>query len=168
MTDVAALILRMERWLSAHRPDYHALLQPGATDARLDAFEGRFSLRLPDGFRHLYRWRDGQDPMSSAPLYLNRTFSTLEEVAETKDLLDGMIGSDFAEPAHWRRGWVPFLHNGGGSHLCLDLAAEDGGTPGQLVAFWKADRDRPVEHPDLETWLATLVAAMEDGCLRLA
>jgi cell wall assembly regulator SMI1 len=63
---------------------------------------------------------------------------------------------------------VPFLHNGAGSHLCLDLAAEDGGQVGQLVAFWKRDQDRPVEHRSLEAWLAALVASMESGALQLA
>jgi hypothetical protein len=30
---------------------------------------------------------------------------------------------------------VPFLSNGGGSYLCLDVAAVDGGQVEQLVAF---------------------------------
>jgi cell wall assembly regulator SMI1 len=98
------------------------------TDAELDAFEAQFTL-MPAAFRQLYRWRNGQDPMSSAPLQGNRSFCTLEEIASTKAMLDGMIGYDFDDPRHWRRGWVPFLHNGGGSYLCLDLAAEDGGLP---------------------------------------
>lgn len=164
---VEALIGRMDRWLAANRPGYYVLLQPGATDAELDAVEARFSLTLPAAFRQLYRWRNGQDPMSSAPLQGNRSFCTLEEIADTKGMLDGMIGSDFDDPRYWRRGWVPFLHNGGGSYLCLDLAAEDGGHPGQLVAFWKRDRDRPVEYPNVEAWLADLVASMEDGSLEL-
>jgi cell wall assembly regulator SMI1 len=164
---VKPLIERMDRWLAAHRPAYYALLQPGATDAELDKFEVRFSLKLPEAFRRLYGWRNGQDPMSSAPLQRNRTFSTLEEIASVKELLDGMIGYDFDEPRWWRRGWVPFLHNGGGSHLCVDVAAEDGGRPGQLVAFWKADKDRPVEYPSIEAWLAELVASMEDESLNL-
>src|SRR5437879_6492766 len=92
---VEELIGRMDRWLAANRPDYYALLQPGATDAELDVFEARFSLKLPAAFRELYRWRSGQDPMSSAPLQGNRSFCTLEEVASTKDMLDGMIGYDF-------------------------------------------------------------------------
>jgi hypothetical protein len=45
----------------------------------------------------------------------------------------------------------------------VDLGAEDGGRVGQLVAFWKRDRDRPVESPSLEAWLADLVSSMEDG-----
>ena len=168
MADVAALIGRMDRWLASNRPDYYALLQPGATDAELDAFEARLSLNLPEAFRQLYRWRNGQDPGSSNPLQFNRTFSTLEEIASTKEELDSMIGFDFEDPKYWRRGWVPFLHNGAGSHLCLDLPAEDGGQVGRLVAFWKRDQDRPVEHLSLEAWLAALVTSMESGSLQLA
>jgi cell wall assembly regulator SMI1 len=122
---------------------------------------------VPAAFRELYRWRNGQDPISFASLQGNRSFSTLEEIASTKQLLDGMIGYDFEDPRWWRRRWVPYLHNGGGSHLCVDVAAEDGGQPGQIVAFWKADEDRPVEYPSLEAWLADLVASMEDGSLEL-
>lgn len=165
MIDV--LLARMDRWLAAHRPAYYAILQPGVIDAALDAFEARFALTLPDAFRRLYRWRNGQDPMSFDAIQLNWAFSPLDDVADTKGLLDGMIGHDFDDPRWWRRGWVPFLHNGGGSHLCVDVAAEDGGRPGQLIAFWKADADRPIEHPSLEAWLAALVASMEDGSLEL-
>src|SRR5262245_51589031 len=165
MADV--LIERMDRWLAANRPDYYALLQPGASDADLDAFEAQFSVKLPAAFRAIYRWRNGQEAMSSAPLQGNRSFCTLDEVASTKDMLDGMIGCDFDDPRYWRRGWVPFLHNGGGSYLCLDLAAEDGGQSGQLVGFWKRDEDRPVEFPNIEAWLADLVTLMETGELEL-
>ena len=163
----AALIERLDRWLAANRPDYHALLQPGASDAALDAFEAQFARKLPAAFRQLYRWRDGQDGRSSAALQGNRSFLRLAEIAETKDLLDGMIGYDFEDPRYWRRDWVPFLHNGGGSYLCVDLTAEDGGQPGQLVGFWKPDEDRPVEFPSLEAWLAELVRSMESGRLKL-
>jgi cell wall assembly regulator SMI1 len=164
---VEALIGRMDRWLAANRPEYYALLQPGAMDVDLDSFEAQFLLKLPDAFRQLYRWRNGQDSVSSASLQMNRTFCTLDHVASSKDMLDGMIGYDFDDPRYWRRGWVPFLHNGTGSYLCLDLVAEDGGQPGHLIGFWKRDEDRPVEFPSMETWLANLVASMEDGSLKL-
>jgi len=155
----------VERWLIASRPDYFARLQPGVTDAQLDAFEAQFGVALPTAFRQLYRWRNGQEDGCTESLGMNYMFSSLEDVADTKDLLDGMIGTDFDRVGWWQRGWVPFLSNGGGSHLCLDLAAEGGGHTGQLVAFWKADADRPVEFPNLEAWLGDLVASMEDGSL---
>lgn len=164
---VKALIVRLDCWLTANRPEYYAMLQSGATEAELDAVETQFSLVLPGAFRQLYRWRSGQDPMSAAALQMNRSFCTLEEVVSTKGILDGMIGDDFDDPQYWRRGWVPFLHNGGGSYLCIDLVAEDGGQPGQLIGFWKRDEDRTIEFPGVVEWLADLVATMESGKLKL-
>ncbi len=161
-------IERVDRWLAMNRPDYYARLRPGATDADLDAFEVRFSLRLPVPFRVFYRWRDGQESDCTAGLQNNRMFSSLGEVAETKEMLDGMIDSDFDDPRWWRRGWVPFLANGGGDHLCLDVAAEDGGAPGQLVAFRHDWESRSVEFPDFEAWLRHLAESMEAGTLELA
>jgi cell wall assembly regulator SMI1 len=162
------LIARMDRWLARNRPDYYSLLQPGASETDLDALESRFAMTLPPAFRQLYRWRNGQDPASYDALQDNRCFCTLAEVAETKAMLDDMIGSDFEDPRYWRRGWIPFLHNGGGSYLCLDLAAEDGGEIGQLIGFWKQDPDRPIEFASLEAWLKALVTSMEEGTLELA
>jgi cell wall assembly regulator SMI1 len=162
-----SLIARLDCWLAKNRPDYYALLRPGVTNAELDAFEAQFATKLPTAFRELYRWRDGQHPDSFLPLQFNREFMTLEHVASTKDMLDGMIAFDFDDPEYWRRSWVPFLHNGGGSYLCLDLTAEDGGQPCQLIGFWKQDRDRPVEFASVEAWLADLVDSMEAGVLEL-
>lgn len=161
-----ALIRRMDAWLAANRPEYYAALQPGATDEQLDAFELRFEITLPQAFRQVYRWRNGQAPANADALQDNWSFASLEDITDSKDLLDGMIGHDFDDPAWWRVGWVPFLGNGAGSHLCLDMRAEDGGQPGQIIAFWKADADRPIAYPDFGAWLRQLVAAMEAGTLQ--
>ncbi|MGJ7528443.1 SMI1/KNR4 family protein [Variovorax sp. GB1P17] len=162
------LIERMDAWLAENRAGYRAALQPGVSDAQLDAFEAKFSLKLPEAFRALYCWRNGQPDSSFDSFQDNRMFSSLEDIADTKEMLDGMIGFDFEDPATWRRGWVPFLSNGGGSYLCVDIDAEGGGQPGQLIAFWKADEDRPVEHASVQAWLADLVASMEAGTLEIS
>ena len=164
---VQRMLERMERWLAANRPEYFECLQPGVTDDQLNAFESQFELTLPTAFRELYRWRNGQVDSNYDSLQMNLMFSPLDDVASTKAMLDGMIGYDFDLPEWWRRGWVPFLSNGGGSYLCVDTAAEDGGQVGQLVAFWKADEDRDVEYPSIEEWLIDLVDAMESGELEV-
>jgi cell wall assembly regulator SMI1 len=160
---VLKAIDRVDRWLVANRPDYHARLQPGVTDAALDAFEARFTLRLPEAFRAFYKWRNGQEQACSASLQGNWMFSSLEEVAQTKSLLDAMIGSDFEDPHWWRRAWVPFLANGGGDHLCLDLSAEGGGMPGQLLVFWHDWGNRAVKFPSFEVWQQQLADVLEAG-----
>jgi cell wall assembly regulator SMI1 len=156
----------MDRWLAANRPDYYAQLQQGAEDRTLDLFEHRFELRLPREFRSLYKWRNGQRADCYACLLCNYMFSSLERITEAKGMLDGMIGKDFEEPEWWRRSWVPFLDNGNGDHLCLDLAAEDGGEPGQIIIFWHDWEDRSDKYASMEAWLAGLVRSMEEGTLK--
>jgi cell wall assembly regulator SMI1/predicted DNA-binding WGR domain protein len=165
---VSDLFERLDKWLSVNRPDYYGKLLRGASPEDLDAFEKKFQLQLPTGFRELYQWRNGQDPNCSASLQYNWMFSRLEDLSESKGTLDGMIGFDFEDPKWWRRGWIPFLSNGGGDHLCVDLNAEDGGTPGQLLTFYHDSKRRPVEYPSLHAWLSELVDAMENGTLELS
>lgn len=162
-----AWIERMGRWLAAHRPDYYAKLQLGVTDAQLDAFEERFALTLPTEFRQLYRWRNGQQHDYFKSLQGNRMFMSLEDVTSSKQIMDNFVGCDFDRPGWWHFSWIPFLDNGGGSHLCLDVTVVNGSQPGKLVAFWKADEDRPIEYASMQEWLAELVASMEDGSLQL-
>src|ERR1700726_168362 len=95
------LIRRADAWLQRNRPDYYAILRPGAGDAALDAYAARFGLELPAEFRQLYRWRDGQDLAVSHALVHNHMFIPLEASASSKELLDGMIGFDFEDPNWW-------------------------------------------------------------------
>lgn len=159
------LLDKIDHWISTNRPHYYALLQPGATSAELDALEDAILLKLPPEFRELYAWHNGQDPMAFESIEGNWSFMSLDEIRNAKEVLDGMIGFDFDDPKHWRRGWVPFLHNGGGSHLCIDVTAEDGGHPGQLVEFWKADSDRPIAFASVSKWLDALWLSMTQGTL---
>jgi cell wall assembly regulator SMI1 len=124
MQPETSLLGRLGRWLAANRPDYYARLQPGATEEALAAFEARFALELPPTFRALYQWRNGQDPAYFASFQDHRMFSSLEAITATKDVLDDMIGYDFADPRWWRRGWVPFLANGGGAQYYVSYAYE--------------------------------------------
>ncbi|HME13729.1 MAG TPA: SMI1/KNR4 family protein [Candidatus Acidoferrum sp.] len=165
---VSDVLVRLDKWLSANRPDYYGKLLRGASPAELDAFEKKFHLQLPSGFRELYRWRSGQDPNCSASLQHTWMFSRLEDLSDSKETLDGMIGFDFEDPKWWRRGWIPFLSNGGGDHLCLDLTAEDGGAPGQLLTFYHDWEKRAVEYPSVQAWLTELVESMENGTLELS
>lgn len=160
------LLERAEHWLATNRPDYYAGLQPSATEAQLDAVENQFSLKLPVAFRLLYRWHNGQKSTCYASLQDIYMFSSLDELTSSKALMDDMIGTDFEDPKWWRRTWIPFLHNGAGDHLCLDLAAEDGGDPGQILIFYHDWDRRPIEFPSLEKWLKNFVKIMYEGKLR--
>jgi cell wall assembly regulator SMI1 len=154
------LVARLDVWLSRNRPDFYANLLPGLTDAEWAAFEARLGVPMPDAFRVLYQWRNGQPDDHSVSFHGNRTWTPAEHIVSTKELFDRMIGYDFP-PDWWNRAWVPFLHNGAGSHLCVDTVGTDGGPAGQLVEFWNRDPDRPIVSPSLEHWLKDFVTSLE-------
>lgn len=77
-------------------------------------------------------------------------------------MLKGLLeGGDFEVENWWRTGWVPFLHDGGGNYLCLDLEGTFTGRAGQLLEFWHDESDRDVLFPDFEGYLQTLVDCLE-------
>jgi cell wall assembly regulator SMI1 len=63
----------------------------------------------------------------------------------------------------WRPGWIPFLANGGGDNLCLDLEGSFNGRVGQVLEFWHIDTDRTVLYPSLDNYLETVVSSLESG-----
>jgi cell wall assembly regulator SMI1 len=157
------LIAELDGYLARCRPDYYQHLLPGVDEIVLGAFQEQLRSELPPVFHLLYKWRNGQNPNCSGNLIDNWMFSPLEEVISTKEMLDGMIGTDFEEPTWWSRGWIPFLSNGGGDHLCLDLTAEFGGVAGQLLTFWHDWGDRSIKFASMEAWLQAVVKALAVG-----
>lgn len=157
VTKMNELVRSLDCRLAQSRADYYARLQPGLGDPVIDEFQSRFGFVVPSTFRDLYRWRDGQSADCFESLADNWMFSPLGSVTTTKEMLDGMIGYDFEAPGWWCIGWVPFLSNGGGDHLCLDLTAESGCRSGRLISFWHDRGIRPIEFPSMEDWLRSII-----------
>jgi len=143
---------KIGEWLEENRPEYLLDLRPPATNAQLDALAAQFKLALPQGFRTLYRWHDGQNPRTFESLAGNRMFMALKVIAETKTELDGMI--------FWRREWIPFLTDGGGNYTVLDLSPEGNG---RLLDFYHDDELRKPVNASVDEWIAELGESMEDG-----
>lgn len=174
---VPDVLSKLDQWYAAHLPAVHATLRPGVTDEALDAFEARNGLRLPPAFRALYRWHDGQDWSVGGVLGL--AFMPLAEVEQTHQMLRdftegeqsdinidiyvvshpaGAIREQYASPAV-----VPFLSDGGGNHVALDLAPDLRGQPGQVITTGRDETHRYVLAPDLETFLREYLARLEAG-----
>lgn len=60
-TDFTSCLTGFETWLSTALPGIHATLQPGASQLELDELETLIGTALPDDFRALYAWHDGQE-----------------------------------------------------------------------------------------------------------
>ncbi|MFG1890446.1 SMI1/KNR4 family protein [Micromonospora sp. NPDC049051] len=156
------LIARLDRWLQANRPTYHASLQPGASSDVIDEIARRAGGELPALLRELLTWRDGQPDDSDDHLEHLWSLMSARTILDTLDDMAWLVeNDDFA--GLWGDGWVPFLGNIYGDHLCVDTAGGPGGAPGQIIEFKAEDHHRYIRYPSLEAWLETLVSAFEAG-----
>lgn len=152
-----SLIEELDHHLDAEQPALYDSLRPGASDVSLDALQVILPAPLPPLFRALYQWRDGQVESTRERFWDGWFLLPVEEIRHCKDMLDGMIGHDFDRLEWWCRGWVPFLGNRNGDHVCLDLTAKTKGEPGQLLKFWHDREERSLAGFDLEWWVQGLI-----------
>ena len=163
------LISRLDQWLEDHRPAYYAKLQPGLSGHRLDEFERDIGFPVPEAFKELYAWKNGQDPSCFAALQHNRMFMSIEDVLDTHRILNEFLeGGEFDHDMWWSPRWVHFLDNGGGDRQCIDMGEAFFGVEGQVINFWHDWDNRDIEYPSLEKWLEVFVATLEAGLWREA
>jgi cell wall assembly regulator SMI1 len=150
-------IERIDVWLRANRPAYHAKLQPGATDEQLSDFGHELQVILPEGFKDFYRWRNGQGTDCYEAFCNNAMFVSMEDAMDTRNMLKGLLeAGEFKQANWWNPGWIPLLDNGGGDHLCVDTEGTFTGKPGQILEFRHDDARRRVLFPSFDAFLTTL------------
>jgi cell wall assembly regulator SMI1 len=157
-------LVRLDNWLRTNRPRYYQQLLPGRTAEELQAFEDSLGFGLSQSLKELYQWRNGQPPDCSEAFQYNRMFQRLEDAAESRAILNGLLESGgFDRENWWNRKWVPFLQHYGGDLLCVDMDGSFGGKPGQVLYFYHDSEDRIIEFPSLEKWLGSFVLTLEAG-----
>jgi cell wall assembly regulator SMI1 len=117
---------------------------------------------LPSAFHELYQWHDGQSFDCYEAFQDNRVFMALDDARESHEILTELLDAgEFQRANWWSRHWVPFLYNGAGDYVCVDLAGTFTGQVGQIIEFWHDDAGRNVIAPSLEAWLADYAALLE-------
>ncbi|MBB4010110.1 SMI1/KNR4 family protein [Allorhizobium taibaishanense] len=144
------------RWLEQHDPDAKPHFNEPASEGQIVAVESRLGQELPPSVRSLYLLANGQ-PYNGVGLEGAFTLMSLDEVVETFGFLNGEFpdgintnaSDDFfidADPGMqanwWSRRWIPIMQNGGGDYLCADLDPAEGGTFGQIVAYYHDENFR--------------------------
>jgi cell wall assembly regulator SMI1 len=156
----------LDIWLARNRPDYYAKLKPGLTDEDLTALENALNVTLPEEFRALYRWRNGQSTEDYEALSFRMTLLPADEILSAWETVtelqkDGM----FETESHWNVRWVPFLASDSGDLFCVDTGGVFGGPVGQVIEFWHDDYRRWMSASSLRKWLEVLVTAFETGLI---
>src|SRR5262249_33279047 len=168
------LLDRLETWFQTNCPVPFSHFLPAVSPERLAALEEALGLRLPEAFKELYLWRNGQSRCSGrvfGDAYNVYDFMTLTEVQEShatlNDVLREIKEDDPTEgDTWWHPRWVPFL-SADGDHFCVDTEGTHGGSRGQIICFLHDD-SAVIESAGLETWLETFVVSLESGLWRNA
>jgi cell wall assembly regulator SMI1 len=162
---------RIESWLAAHAPPLRACLAPGASSGAIERAEGNLQVRLPDDVRDSYSIHDGSGFGGLLPFPLLSLSRVVQEWSNWRELLlKGTFGDAESTPQGsiktdwWNVRWIPFTHDGGGNHQCIDLDPAPGGEVGQVINFDHEVGATEVLAPSFRVYLAAFADDLEAGC----
>ncbi|GGQ96249.1 SMI1/KNR4 family protein [Deinococcus ruber] len=164
-----AVLERIDAWYAQHAPAIHATLRPGATEADLDALEQHTGLPLPDAFRTLYKWHDGQNwdvggmfglvfftvaDIKSEWLTWQGIAEEMPEVAEEWDYMPSLSHPPHAiREVYCSKQWLGFLSDDLGNLIALDFDPGSAGAVGQIITFGSDEEDKYVLASSLTAFL---------------
>ena len=179
--DIAPVLARLDAWYAAHLPSDKYAFNAPATDAQLDAFERLLGIPLPNAYRQLYRWHDGEEGDRWGHIYglplLSLRQSGSEWTAWNK-VLASFGGNRYMIPgAGWPQGavdpayinprWIPLTDDGSGNHIGLDFDPWSGGRVGQVILYGRDEDVKAVLAPSIGAFLGWIADLLEGGNFRL-
>jgi cell wall assembly regulator SMI1 len=166
---------KIEAWLERWSPNARKSLRPGASDEALAALGQRLGFELPGELREHLEVHDGQDLAADCGLLNGWIFLSCDRIERSHRIVTTLLkNGDFrknqamskdglVKPVWWSERWIPFLEGPRGDMMCVDMDPAEGGEPGQIITFWKAEGDRKVRARDLESLLEQFAADLRGG-----
>lgn len=172
---LAETLAQIDHWYAEHVPTIHATLRAGATESELDALEKHIGFTLPQDFRELYKWHDGQNWENGYVFGLE--FIPLARVKTEWDVwksLESEFGDDevnkhFSRPTgaitekYINAGWLAFLVDGGGNSIGVDLSPDARGKEGQIINFGRDEKHKYVLADSVAQFLREYWKRLEEG-----
>lgn len=176
----------IKAWYAEHLPEVYESLNPGASKHAITKFEAELKEEvgkgLPQGLRDVYLQNDGQNRTIVCGMFFGLEFLSLAELVRNwrgwRDIASNPFYADMNEfstsypataiqPEYATTGWVPFAHDGSGSHLGVDLAPGPAGQTGQVINFGSDENDKFVMAPSFEAFLAWQLKQLQGGNFRV-
>lgn len=156
--------------LKAYIPEVEELLNPGVEEAQIMEAEKRIGFPFPDDFRKLYMKHNGEgdqvmgvmagftwmDLQSVTGYWRGRQNSSLNVISSKPDAV---------KEGGYRKGWVPFADDSGGSLLIMDLEPGDKGSYSQIISL---DRNTNISYVLAESFsqfIESIAAQLRTGDL---
>lgn len=175
--DVRPVLARLERWYAAHLPSDRYLLNPPASDDQLDAFERSVGLKMPQAYRQLYRWHDGENDDRWGHFYGLPLLPLHQAEFQWKawnGVLAGFRGDRYKVPGGaWPEGavdtayinphWIPLTNDGSGNHIGVDFDPRPRGRVGQVILYGRDQDVKVVLAESLGKFLEWIARLLESG-----
>jgi len=179
--DIAPVLARLDAWYAAHLPADKYVFNAPATDAQVDALERLVGIPLPNSYRQLYRWHDGEEDDRWGHFYGLPLMSLRQAGAGWtvwSKVLASFGGNRYMIPgAGWPHGavdpayinprWIPLIRDGSGNHIGLDFDPWPGGRVGQIILYGRDEDVKVVLAPSLGAFLGWIADLLEGGNFRL-
>jgi cell wall assembly regulator SMI1 len=173
MSNVTEIWTRLERWLQDNTPTLYESMQKGASEKQIQELEQHLGVILPEDYKTFLKCCNGQSDTAEAGFYNGELLSSNNVKFQwdiwQKLLNEGSFENSKSKPdkgirnAWWNPRWIPFTHDGGGNHLCLDLEPAEGGTVGQVITMWHDSQERELMFPNCTAWLEHVLEGLESG-----
>ena len=115
-------------------PYYSEILNPGVSDAEINAFVQEIGVEVPGSFLEFYRVCNGAQPYTTVDLS-GINFLPLERIPRSKKMFDEILDEKRAEQEyfHWHKGWLPFADNWSYDTLAIDITGVTTGHKGCVL-----------------------------------
>lgn len=156
-----------ESWLSINWDEGLKHLNPPATDNDILKLEKTLNVKLPDDYIACLKIHNGQDE-DVGGIFDNSEFLSTHAIIEQHSIWkklhkSGTFDKFESNPSvgikntWWNNNWIPFTHNGGGDHYCIDLDPTSEGNKGQIITMWHDMSERDLLAPSFSVWFSNYV-----------
>lgn len=104
------------------------------------------------------------DDIVSAHRFLTEEF--LEGRNIERDDNERIRAANGVRPIWWSARWIPFMQNGGGDYLCVDMDPARGGNVGQVVTYYHDESFRPKTAEDIGAMFARVAEGLDTGAYK--
>jgi cell wall assembly regulator SMI1 len=162
------LLAKYEQIIKERSPALLAALQPGLTDAEIDALESKDGFKLPADLRALYRWHNGAAPSATtADVFPDHRFIPLDQAIANRDSLRKQVKSGtsaeqrvYATFAGHRDPWLGLIVDPAGDGYFFDPARTE---PQGSFFFCFAEDGSYVFFPAFRNYLAAVIQGIQSG-----
>lgn len=150
-------------------------LNSAATNDELKSLSDTMKLEIPKEFIDFYKIHNGQtdDAMAIFPEGILLSIESIisewniwRELLEVGEFDECEVCADEGiKNCWWNIKWVPFISDGGGNNICLDLDPDTNGKYGQVITMWHDSQEREILADSFREFLENYLNKLKEGTL---